>query len=339
MTTPPAADELARRSLTARDLTDPANGPHAIQQLITLAHTSLAQRWNCRRLLHRTAPLVSDAAPLGASDDRITRRLQIGLRLRSRVGESLAELLASQALDPPDDLLLVNPGAVYRRSPIGPLHCAEPHQLALCRIHRGGLSTIQLAEMVQTVIAAVLPGRRYRLLPAARPHLSHGMRIDLADGDRWITVGHAGLVKTDLLVTAGLADAVTAMQMVLGLDRLLMLRKSIGHIRLLRSRLPDVAEQMIDLEPFRPPVVPVPVIRELRLSAPISAEDLADCVRLALPARLESIDALEPTGDGALRLTLSHPYRPLGEHEADLIRDEVADVLEQSVPRPQKAYA
>ena len=49
----------------------------------------------------------------------------------------------------------------------------------------------------------------------------------------------------------------------LGLDRALMLRKGIGDIRLLRSADPRVADQLLDLEPYRPVSSMPPARRDL----------------------------------------------------------------------------
>ena len=59
MIDPIANDPAAQRALTQRDLTDPAAGPHALQQLIADAHTALAHRWHCRRELHRGAAVIA----------------------------------------------------------------------------------------------------------------------------------------------------------------------------------------------------------------------------------------------------------------------------------------
>ena len=45
-------DQL-RRALTLADLTDPAYGPHCMQQLVAGATDALRDRWRCAVLVHR----------------------------------------------------------------------------------------------------------------------------------------------------------------------------------------------------------------------------------------------------------------------------------------------
>ena len=327
----------SRRALTLRDLTDPHAGRHALQQLVTDAHTALAQRWGCRRQLHRGALVVSPNAAGGSE-----RLLTPELALRPRMRALLPELLSAQALDMPDDLLLICPGMVYRRSPITPQHSSEPHQLDLWRLQRGRLGTIELAEMLRTVLGTLLPGRHYRLLPAARPHLSHGMRIDLHTGHEWLAIGRAGLLAPPLLAAAGFDPShMSAIGMTLGLDRVLMRRKGIHHIQLLRSRIPAVATQMLDLDPFQLPITAPTHNRDIILP-PASrgdAEDFADYIRILLPELLDSIEAVELLANNRLRLSLRHPCRQLSESDADAIGAAVADLLTQPKPAPRVAYA
>lgn len=331
-----AADPAAQRALAQRDLTDPAAGPHALQQLIAEAHTALADRWHCRRELHRGSPILA-----AQSRPSVPGRHD-GLRLRPNMRTLLPALLAAQALDPPEDLLLVCPGLVYRRSPLSPLHAAEPHQLDLWRLYRGRLGSIELADMVRTVLAATLPGRRYRLLPSARPHLTHGMRVDIHSEHGWVAIGRIGLLAPALLSASGLNPAtVSGLGMTLGLDRVLMQRKGLTSIQLLRSRIPAIASQMLDLCSYTPPADTPAQHRELFIPAGACKSDieLAERIRALLPERLDVIEqaALQP--DGRLRLVLRHHGRVLTAREADGICDEIGALFAQPVAAARPAYA
>jgi phenylalanyl-tRNA synthetase alpha chain len=55
-----SAEEL-RRALSVRDLTDPAAGPHAMQQLLSAVLDALRSTWGCEVRLHRQSPVVSIA--------------------------------------------------------------------------------------------------------------------------------------------------------------------------------------------------------------------------------------------------------------------------------------
>src|SRR5262245_45725236 len=106
--------------------------------------------------------------------------------------------------------------------------------------------------MIGHVVAAALPGWRWRATAAAHPYTEHGLQIDAETpgGGEWLEIGECGLGSPRVLADAGLAGA-SGLAMGLGLDRLLMLRKGIPDIRLLRAHDPRIADQMRDLAPYR----------------------------------------------------------------------------------------
>ncbi|RZS37740.1 tRNA synthetase class II (F) [Herbihabitans rhizosphaerae] len=110
--------------MLTRDLTDPAQGQHAIQLLVhdavnALAHKeNLAVRWcrgdhvvtvedNYDRLGYDPADVTRDA--------RYTRYVDARRMLRSHSTALVPAALRALAADPVDDVLLVCPGVVYRR--------------------------------------------------------------------------------------------------------------------------------------------------------------------------------------------------------------------------------
>lgn len=50
-----------QRSLAVRDLTDAAQGPHAIQFLVSAAVEALRERWRCSVLVYRGPPVATIA--------------------------------------------------------------------------------------------------------------------------------------------------------------------------------------------------------------------------------------------------------------------------------------
>jgi phenylalanyl-tRNA synthetase alpha chain len=139
----------------------------------------------------------------------------------------------------------------------------------------------------------------------------------------------------------------------LGLDRLLMLRKGIDDIRLLRAEDPRIAEQMLDLAPYRPVSMMPAVQRDLSIATDelLDGEALGDRVRGVLGSRadlLESCavvsatpaDQLPPAArarlgiaDGQLnlliRLVLRALDRTLTHAECNALRDDVYGALHQ----------
>jgi phenylalanyl-tRNA synthetase alpha chain len=285
-------------ALSVRDLTDPSCGPHAMQSLLDDVVTALAAPGvDVRR--HRALPIVTardnydrlyyppDAV---TRDARYTRWLSPNVLLRTQTSAMIPPLLDELGAAP--DVLLVCPGLVYRRDCIDRLHVGEPHQVDLWRIARHG--ALDLRAMIDAVVAAALPGWRYRAVPTEHPYTVGGLQIDVARGPDWIEIGECGVASPRVLADAGLGDA-TGLAMGLGLDRLVMLRKGLDDIRLLRSPDPRIASQMLDLAPWRAVSSMPAATRDLSIAtdATDTAEDLGDRVRAALGERADTVEAIE----------------------------------------------
>jgi phenylalanyl-tRNA synthetase alpha chain len=301
-----------RAALSLRDLTDPTQGAHAMGRLLDDVVAALAAAWGCAVRTRRQLPVVSVRdnydrlyyPPEGvARDARYTRWLSRDVLLRTQTSALIPPALDELAADESwDDVLLVCPGLVYRRDAIDRHHVGEPHQVDLWRIRRGApLGRGDLRAMIATVAGAALPGWQHRALDVDHPYTVGGLQIDAApgsgagDGD-WLEIGECGLARPRLLADTGHdVRRVTGLAMGLGLDRLLMLRKDIADIRLLRAGDARIAEQMLDLEPWRPVSAMPPIRRDLSVAvdAGDAAEDLGDRVRAALGARAGAIEAVE----------------------------------------------
>jgi len=365
MTTVPArlldASDV-RRSLSVRDLTDQARGPHAMQILLDGIVEALRDAWGCEVLIHRESPIVSveenyDALhypPEGASREaRYTRYLNGRTILRTQTSVMIPGLLRRLARrrDPWSDVLLVCPGLTYRRDTIDRLHTGEPHQVDLWRIKKGpALCVDDLSEMVGHLASVALPNHEVRTVPAEHPYTTDGLQIDARDpsGNEWVEVGECGLALPGILHENGLdPERISSLAMGLGLDRLLMLRKGMDDIRLLRSADARVARQMLDVSPYRPVSHQPAIARDLSIAVPEdrTTEELGDRVREALGQRSELVESVEilsqtPYGDlppaaierlgissgqknALLRVVLRDLGRALTDEEANELRDEV----------------
>jgi phenylalanyl-tRNA synthetase alpha chain len=209
--------------------------------------------------------------------------------------------------------------------------------------------------MIAKLVATVLPGQTYRTVPAVHPYTIHGRQIDVLLHDQWIEIGECGVAAPDVLRKAGLDESWTGLAMGPGLDRLLMLRKGIGDIRLLRSTDPRVAEQMLDLSPYKPVSALPAVRRDLSVvvgpDVDTSAEALGDRVRQALGDSAEAAESVEVKGETPydelpeaararlqltpgqrnvlVRLVLRPLDRTLTDAEANLLRDQVYAALHE----------
>ncbi|MCA9720427.1 MAG: hypothetical protein H6713_38800 [Myxococcales bacterium] len=360
-----------RRAVSIRDLTDPGQGPHALQLLVDAIRGALVDAWSCAALVRRSNPVVPiednydrlHYPPDGAAREaRYTRYVSDRLVLRTQTSAMIPPLLSSLDAATPRDLLLLCPGIVYRRDSIDRLHTGEPHQLDLWRLRRGPrLGLDALADMIAIVVGAALPGRAYRVTPARHPYTVDGVQLDVEHGGAWVEIGECGLALPELLRECGHDPArVSGLAMGLGLDRLLMLRKGVEDIRLLRALDPRVSMQMLDLAPYRAVSHQPPVRRDLSIvtGAELSEALLGDRVRSELgddAACVESIELVAETAYAALppaararlgltpsqknvllRLVLRHVDRALTSAEANALRNAVYSALHEG-PRAEWA--
>ena len=358
--------EALQRALTLRDLTDPAQGPHAMQLLVEAAVGALSRTWGCAVLEERADPVVSVAdnydrllyPPGGASRDaRYTRYVASDRLLRTQTSAMIPPLLRRLAAAPPSDLLLSCPGLVWRRDRIDRLHVGEPHQLDLWRIARGQpLGSAELAGMVRTVVGALLPGRPLKTVATVHPYTAGGLEIHVELDGEWVEVGECGVAHPRILRDAGLSGEWSGLAMGLGLDRILMLVKGLDDLRLLRSTDPRITSQLLDLAPWRPVSNQPSIRRDLSLGVHdrLQPEELGDRVREAMGDRagdVESIEVVSETTHAALpeaarerlglapgqknvlvRLTLRALTRTMTDAEANRLRDEVYAALHEGAP-------
>lgn len=349
------------RALSIRDLSDPAQGAHALQLLVDRLVDALARAWPEARLVRspgaRVVPIADNYDRLGyaadavARDARYTRYVDEARMLRSHTSALIPPLL--RTLREPADVVYVCPGLVYRRDVIDRLHAGEPHQLDLWRLSSSQrLSSAELQVLIDTAVRACLPGpvaaSQLRTSPALHPYTTEGRQIDvrLTPDAPWIEIGECGLAHPHVLERAGLDPRRwSGLAMGLGLDRLLMLHKGIPDIRLLRSTDPRIEQQMLDLTPYRSVSDQPATTRDLSVvvADDSDAEALGDALREALGPDAELIeevriqsetpyaglprsarDRLQLRSDQknvVVRLVLRHMSRALTHEEGNRLRD------------------
>ena len=368
--------EQLRAALALPDLTDPRQGAHALQALCDSLVAALSAAWGAAVRVVRGSPVVTArdnydrlyyAADSVTRDARYTRWIGPGVLLRSQTSAMIPPALDALARDPAwRDVVLVCPGLVYRRECIDRHHVGEPHQIDLWRIRRDPgepLGAADLRDMIERVVGAALPGWRWRTTAAAHPYTVGGLQIDAAVDDEWLEVGECGLASPRVLADARLGLQVSGLAMGLGLDRLLMLRKGVPDIRLLRARDPRIADQMLELAPYRAVSSMPPATRDLSIAvdAADTVEELGDRVRAALGERalaVESVTVLGETPHDALpaaarariglgpgqknllvRIVLRDLDRTLTAAEANALRDRIYAALHRGAVHQWAAAA
>ena len=294
-------------ALAIPDLSDPAEGPHALQIVADRAVAALSRAWSCEVRWCRgpkIVPVADNYDRLGYApgaitrEARYTRYVSAARLLRSHSSAMIPPALRQLARDQrehraPDDVLLACPGMVYRRDAIDWQHSGTPHQLDLWRISRRTMTGADLDEMISRLLEALLPGLPYRQEPRTHPYTEHGRQVDVRYDGRWVEVWECGLAHPGVLAGAGLADR-SGLALGLGLDRMLMLAKGVPDIRLLRSADPRIAVQMRDLAAYQPISSMPPATRDLSVAvaADEDEESLGDRVRDALGAGASCVEEI-----------------------------------------------
>ena len=281
-------------TLRIRDLSDPREGPHAIQILVDRVVEALSRAWSsevrwCRG--PKVVPVADNYDRLGYAADAITREarytryVSTGQMLRSHSSAMVPPALRQLARDSGDDVLLVCPGMVYRRDAIDWQHSGTPHQLDLWRITRQAMTDADMDEMISCLLEALVPGLPYRQEARTHPYTRRGRQVDVLHEGRWVEVWECGPAHPDVLAAAGLA-CYSGLALGMGLDRMLMLIKGIPDIRLLRSADPRIADQMRDLARYRPVSSMPPITRDLSVAVAEDEDEetIGDRVRDALGA-------------------------------------------------------
>jgi phenylalanyl-tRNA synthetase alpha chain len=289
-----------QRDLGLRDLSEPAEGPHAVQILIGQAVEGLSRAWDCEvRWCRgpRIVPVTDNYDRLGypaeaiTRDTRYTRYVDAGNMLRSHSSAMIPPALRRLARQPGDDVLLVCPGIVYRRDAIDWQHTGTPHQLDMWRITRRTMRDTDMDQMIMVLLGVLAPGLPHRQQPRSHPYTRHGRQVDVCQDDRWVEVWECGLAHPRVLAAAGLHGR-SGLALGMGLDRLLMLAKHIPDIRLLRSGDPRVTRQMHDLARYQQVSMMPAITRDLSVavSEDEDEETLGDRVRDTLGADTSCVE-------------------------------------------------
>ncbi|HEY7274082.1 MAG TPA: hypothetical protein VH502_15220 [Actinoplanes sp.] len=142
--------------LALRDLTDPADGPHAVQLIVDAILTAVTARWNAGLVVHRGDRIVDVAdnydrlgytADAATRDARYTRYVDAHRLLRSQTSALVPPGLRRIAAAGRTEVVLACPGIVYRRDTIDRLHTGTPHQLDIWRLTGGRKPTHHLRDL------------------------------------------------------------------------------------------------------------------------------------------------------------------------------------------------
>jgi len=206
-------DQLSR-ALNMRDLTDPAQGEHAIQALLDAVVGALQTEWRSTVRHVRNSPLV----PVRENYDRLgydtndvtrarryTRYVSPTVMLRSHTSAELPVALEDYADRESVDELIVAPGLVYRRDVVDRSHVGEPHQVDLWRIRSTpAMRDEDMLTMIGLLVDSVLPGAQWTATDVTHPYTEGGRQIDVLHNGEWLELAECGRIHPDVLRGSGL---------------------------------------------------------------------------------------------------------------------------------------
>lgn len=361
-----AEDEIAR-SLAIKDLSDPANGVHAINLVVSkiLDHLNEKKSWP-KPEVRRMGPIssvVNDFDRLYFPADsptrlpRYTRYLDDKTILRTHTTAMIPDILIEIREKGLTDYAVLCPGICYRRDVVDRKHTGEPHQMDIWRIKKGApkLAREDLIDLIESVLDAVIPGSKYRANEVKHPYTINGLEVEILMNGNWLELLECGEANPKLLADAGLdPEEYSGLAMGMGLDRLVMLLKSIDDIRILRSEDPRIKQQMTNLKPYKPVSKYPPVSQDLSVSVSSerNEEDICEIVKNTLgdnSSAVEEITILSETDYNLLppkaierlgispgqknmliRIVLRSHERSLTHKEANEMRDKIHRAIDES---------
>ena len=250
-------EELSK-SLNIKDLTEKSSGVHAINLIIDNIINNI-NKIGINPDIIRNDPIVeieNNYDKLYYPSDTITKS-SIYTRwvddkniLRTQTTSGIPNLLKNIRKD---DGIYLLPGIVYRRDVIDKTHVGEPHQLDIWRIsNKKKYNRTDLLDLVQVVIDSILPGTEWRYNETSHYYTKDGIEVEILKDGKWLEILECGEILPKLLDDNGLDSNIwSGLAMGIGLDRSVMIRKSINDIRILRSSDSRISEQMLNLDKYK----------------------------------------------------------------------------------------
>jgi phenylalanyl-tRNA synthetase alpha chain len=252
----------------------------------------------------------------------------------------------------------VLPGLVYRRDVIDPRHLDVFHQIDVWTLQEnkkyGKVNREDLLNLAKTVFEAACPDAKMIVYEAKHPYTIDGIEVYAGVDGKEIEVLEAGLAHPEVLKMAGLnPEEYSGLALGMGLERLIMARKSLPDIRLIRSTDVRVIKQMTNMEKFKDVSDQPAISRDMSyvVDKNDTEEDICEAIRDAFgeksdlleevkilertsfeklhPIAREKLGASENQDNVLVRIILRHP-------DKTLIKQEAVDLYTMAYPKIHK---
>ena len=354
-------------SLRVVDLSDPANGKHAINLVVELIFEML------KSISGYPEPVICRSSPVTTVKENFdllfvppdnlsrspiyTRYIDENTLLRTHTTAQIPSILKKIKKKSIEDLLVMCPGICFRRDVIDRKHVGEPHQMDIWRIKKGKpkITINDTSSLVKKLIDLIVPGTEFRANKVSHPYTDNGLEIEILVNGEWLEIMECGEVKKELFSSSDLdPDEYSGLAMGVGLDRLVMIKKQINDIRLLRSENPKIKEQMLNLDLYKN-VSKFPAIKQdisISVDSNLTEEDLCEMSRDALGGDIKNLEelkilsstdladlppvAIERLGiksgqkNVLIRLIFRSHEKTLAKEEANQMRERIYKALDQT---------
>lgn len=346
-------------SLHIVDLSDPANGRHAINLIVESISEMINEIPNYPKpVIYRSSPITSveeNFDLLFFPSDNLsrlptyTRYINENKLLRTHTTAQIPGILKGIKEKSIEDLLVMCPGICFRRDVIDRKHVGEPHQMDIWRIKKGEpkITRQNLLELVEKIVNLIIPGAKFRANEVSHPYTDNGLEIEVLVNGDWLEIMECGETKKELLASNGLnPEEYSGLAMGLGLDRLVMIVKQIDDIRLLRSENPKIKEQMLNLDLYKN-VSKFPAISQdisISINSSLTEEDFCEMSRDILGDDINNLEELKilsttnfedlpPVAIGRLGIKPGQKnvliHLTFRSHEKTLLREEANEMKER----------
>lgn len=341
-----------QKSLGILDLTNNPN--HAISLLVAKIQKALELKYQVPAQVERGSPVVlkvDNYDHLGYPDtevtlsSRYTRYVDEEKMLRTQMTSVIPGVLKSYSKNPRNQLYLC-PGMVYRRDVVDRTHVGEPHQMDVWYLQKGVMTRTDLLELIEVIVSVVGEVLKtkltYRCNETSHHYTDDGLEVEINYQGRWLEILECGLAGKRLLKSSGInPEEYGGLALGMGLDRLVMIAKGIGDIRVLRDPDERVQNQMINLDKYKEVSKQPAIKRDLSLavSEGLLLEELSEKIMNTLGTQASLVEeiklvaqtsyhdlpevarkrlGIQPGQDNYLvRIILRHPSRSIPTEEAN----------------------
>lgn len=251
--------EELNRLLEKEDLTKNKN--HCIGLIVNILYKKLEDYYSIKPIIEygdRVVTVEDNYYTLGYLKDEITlserytKYITENTMLRTQMSSVIPKLLRNYKKD--GDKLYICPGIVYRRDVRDKTHVGEPHQLDIWYLTEKQKTRADLLELVSVIIDSIenIIKRKieWRYSETSHNYTDDGIEVEIKHKGQWLEVLECGLISKEILSSHNISNY-GGLALGLGLERLVMIIKSIDDIRILYQHHPKVKKQLENLNEYK----------------------------------------------------------------------------------------